>query len=267
MFQSLTQPGSPLLRIAAVLKVGMRWVPAVLFVVAVPVFLITGSLTWAFNNIGLYESGFEKYHISRASGISSTDLRQVALDLRGYFNSGEEPLHVVTRIYGQERELFNEKEVHHMRDVKRLLWGVYGAFAVSAVCLAALVAAGFARERGGYQRTLSRRALWGGGLTMALLVLFGIIASVGFDALFLLFHRVSFANDFWQLDPRTDYLVLLFPQGFWFDATMWVALRAIAGGLLLAAAECGRGAPRKLQRQWRGIDGTHVRQPDGPLQD
>ena len=74
---------------------------------------------------------------------------------------------------------------------------------------------------------------------MALLALFGIVAAVGFDALFLLFHRVSFANDFWQLDPRTDYLVLLFPQGFWFDATVWVALRAIAGGLILAASGGG----------------------------
>ena len=239
MFQSLIQPDSILQRIAAVLKTGVRWLPSSLFVVAVPVFLITGSLTWAFNNIGLYEDGFEKYRISRASGISATDLRQVAQDLRTYFNSGQEPLHVLTRIYGQERELFNEKEVHHMRDVKRLLWGVYGAFAASAVCLTVLIAIGIARARGGYVRTLSRRALWGGGLTVLLLALFGIVASVGFDALFLLFHRVSFANDFWQLDPRTDYLVLLFPQGFWFDATMWVALRAIAGGLLLAAAGSG----------------------------
>ena len=249
MFQSLIQPDSLLQRSAAVLKalskVGMRWLPSSLFVVAVPVFLITGSLTWAFNSIGLYEDGFEKYRISRVSGISPADLRQVALELRAYFNSGREPLHVWTRIYGQERELFNEKEVHHMRDVKHLLWGVYGAFAVSAVCLSALIAIGIARARRGYIQMLSRRALWGGGLTVTLLVLFGIVASVGFDALFLLFHRVSFANDFWQLDPRTDYLVLLFPQGFWFDATIWVALRAIAGGLILAAAGGGYLAWRR----------------------
>ena len=235
MFQSLTRTDSLLLRFAA----RMRWLPATLFVVAVPVFLITGSLTWAFNSIGLYESGFEKYRIARASGISPGDLRQVAVDLREYFNSGQEPLHVRTSIFGLERDLFNEKEVHHMRDVKRLLWGVYGALGVSAACLVALAAVGFTRERRGYLRTLSCRTLWGGGLTVALLALFGIVASVGFDALFLLFHRVSFANDFWQLDPRTDYLVLLFPQGFWFDATVWVALRAIAGGLILAASGGG----------------------------
>lgn len=214
----------------------LRWVPAALFVIAVPVLLVTGGLTWAFNNIGLYEGGFEKYRIARASGIASEDLRQVALDIRAYFNSGKEPLDVRAPVFGMERELFNDKEVHHMRDVKRLLWGVYGAFLLSAVCLAGLITGGFATSGRDYAPVLARRALLGGVLTVGLLLLFGIVAAVGFDALFLLFHRVSFANDFWKLDPRTDYLVLLFPQGFWFDATMWVALRALAGGALLAAA-------------------------------
>jgi len=162
MFQSLTRPGSPFARIAA----RLRWLPTALFLVAVPVFLITGSLTWAFNSIGLYEGGFEKYRIARASGITPDDLRQVALDLRSYFNSGQEPLHVRTRIFGLERDLFNEKEVHHMRDVKRLLWGVYGAFAVSSACLAAMIATGFARRRRDFLPMLAHRALWGGGVTV-----------------------------------------------------------------------------------------------------
>ena len=241
MFQSFIKPDSTASRNAR----RLRWTPAALFVIAVPVFLVTGSLTWAFNNIGLYEAGFEEYRIARVSGITPADLRQVALDLRAYFNSGDEPLSVRTRVFGEERDLFNEKEVHHMRDVKRLLWWVYAAFAASTVCLLGLIVSGFARERFDFTVVVARRALWGGGLTIGLLILFALIATVGFDALFLLFHRVSFANDFWQLDPRTDYLVLLFPQGFWFDATMWVALRALAGGLVLAAAGGGHLAWRR----------------------
>ena len=245
MFESLTHPDGPLARFAD----RLRWLPAALFIIAVPVFLVTGSITWAFNNIGLYEGGFEKYRIARASGISTEDLRQVALDLRAYFNSGDEPLAVRTRIYGSQRDLFKEKEVAHMHDVKRLLWGVYGAVLVSAVCMVAVAATGFARQRRAFLPTMARRTLWGGGLTVGLLVAFGLVATVGFDALFLLFHRVSFANDFWQLDPRTDYLVLLFPQSFWFDATMWAALRALAGGALLAAAGAGYLAWRRWGRE------------------
>ena len=210
--------------------------PAALFIAAVPVFLVTASIAWAFNHIGLYESGFERYRIAYVSGIAPADLRQVAQDLRAYFNSRNEPLNVQTRIFGTERPLFNQKEIIHMADVKRLLWGVYAAAAAAAVCLTAITAAGFARHRRRHLPTLARRTLWGGALTVALLLAFGLLAAVGFDTLFLLFHRISFANDFWRLDPRTDYLVLLFPQNFWFDATLWFALRALAGGALLSAA-------------------------------
>jgi integral membrane protein (TIGR01906 family) len=69
-----------------------------------------------------------------------------------------------------------------------------------------------------------------------LLVVFGIAASVGFDSLFLKFHQLSFANDFWRLDPRTDYLVRIFPQRFWFDATVWVMIRVIVVALMLTVA-------------------------------
>ena len=233
----------------------LRWLPAALFIVAVPVFLITASIAWAFNSPGLYQGGFKKYSISLRSGISDEDLRQVAADLRGYFNSREEPLSIRAPIFGEERELFNDKEVSHMRDVKRLVWGVYLLAAVSGVYLLVSVVLGFAGQRSRYPGTLARRAAWGGGVTVALLVLFGLLATVAFDALFLLFHRISFANDFWQLDPRRDYLIILFPQGFWFDATLWFALRAIAAGLLLAAASGGYLVWRR--RGSRGINSPH----------
>ena len=79
----------------------------------------------------------------------------------------------------------------------------------------------------------------GGGVTVGLIVLFGLFALTGFDSLFTTFHRISFANNLWQLDPRRDYLLMLFPLGFWFDATVSVALRAIAGALIFMAAGSG----------------------------
>ena len=207
-----------------------------LFIIAVPLFLITGSVTWAFNSPGLYNNGFEKYSVSRVSGITDSDLRQVGADIRSYINSGDEPLHVRTRILGTEQDLFNEREVAHMSDVKQLVRGVYILALATAVFLFATVVTGFAVQRSRFAEPLAKRALWGGGLTLVLLIVFGIAALVGFDSVFLKFHQLSFANDFWQLDPRTDYLVRIFPQDFWFDATMWVAVRAITGALLLSLA-------------------------------
>ena len=217
----------------------ISWVTTALFIIAVPLFLVTASVTWAFNSPGVYQRGFEKYNISSVTGITEADLDQVAADIRGYFNSREEPLELRTRVFGREQDLFKPKEIVHMRDVKKLVWGVYVIGGVSAVYLLAFIAAGFALQRRSYFQVLSRRVLWSGGFTLAMLIAVGIFALIGFDTLFLKFHQLSFANDFWQLDSRTDFLVMLFPQDFWFDATMWVAFRAVAGALIISAMSGG----------------------------
>jgi len=231
------------------------WVPWALFIIAVPLFLITATVTWAFNSPGVYNDGFEKYSISRISGITDTDLRQVGADIRHYINSGEEPLAVRTRILGQERDLFNQQEIAHMKDVKSLVRGVYVLAVVSAAYLAAMIVIGFGLQRSRFVPALTERLAWSGGLTLILLVVFGIAALVGFDSVFLKFHQLSFANDFWQLDPRTDYLVRLFPQDFWFDATKWVAVRAITGALILTLSGSGYFVYRRYSGWQRASDG------------
>src|SRR5918999_2749363 len=218
----------------------------IIFVIAVPLFLVTGSVTWAVNDAGLYNRGFEKYNISLFTGITDADLRQAGADLRRYFNSSEEPLVLRARVFGEEREIFNQREVAHMRDVKGLVRGVYLFAGLSAFYLLTIVAGGFWWFRRAFLDQLAHLLLWGGGLTLALVVAGGLFALLGFDALFLTFHQLSFSNDFWQLDPRRDYLIIMFPQGFWFDATMRVATTAVGGAAVLA----GLPGSFLLYRRW-----------------
>jgi integral membrane protein (TIGR01906 family) len=238
----------------------VSWLPSAIFIIAVPLFLITASVTWAFNSPGLYDDGFEKYSISRISGITDSDLRQVGADIRSYINSGYEPLDVRASILGTERDLFNDREVAHMKDVKQLVRGVYVLTVASALYLAAMVVIGFALYRGRFVADLAKRLACGGGLTLVLLLVFGLVALVGFDSVFLKFHQLSFANDFWRLDPRTDYLVRIFPQDFWFDATLWVAVRTISGASILTVAGSAFLVYRKYsawQRAMDGLDSVH----------
>ena len=207
-----------------------------LFIVTVPLFLITISVTWAFNSPSLYNNGFEKYSISRSTGITNADLRQVGADIRSYINSSDEPMDIQTSIFGVEQDLFNPKEIAHMRDVKNLVRGVYILALVSVIYLASMTLFGFIKQGRLFTLTIAKRLAIGGGLTMAMLILFSLVAVIGFDSLFIKFHEISFANDFWRLNPRTDYLVRIFPDNFWFDATVWVAMRAIVGALIITAS-------------------------------
>ncbi len=221
----------------------IAWIPAVLFVLAIPLFLISNSVIWAVNSPGVYERGFEKYSISETTGISQEDLRQVGADLRRYFNTPNGPLSVRTRVLGVERDIFNPREVLHMRDVKKLVWIVYGVASVSGIYLVLVAGVGvIGRSR--FPLEVARLSIWGGGLTIGLVAAIGLFALVGFDTLFLKFHQFSFSNDLWQLNER-DYLLLLFPQEFWLDATIWVATRAVAGAALVMAVFGGYLAYRR----------------------
>ncbi len=212
----------------------LRAAVTLLFVVAVPVFLIAASVAWAFNDLDLYTRGFDKYNIPAVTGIEREDLIQVGREIRTYLHSTREPLDVRTTIYGREQQLFNYREVIHMADVKDLLWVVYGAGALALLLMAGLAAAGFARKGRAYAPTLARRILLGAEATVGLVLFVGLLSLIAFDQLFLLFHQISFANDFWQLDPQRDFLIMMFPQGFWLDATFFVAFLTLGGAAFLA---------------------------------
>ena len=223
----------------------LRRALAVLFVVAVPLFLITNSVTWAVNDLRVYRYGFDQYDVSQVTGIDDEGLMSAARQIRGYFNSTTEPIHVRARVYGEERDLFNPREVVHMRDVRRLIWGVYGIGVLSGVYVVGVVFGGLLLFRRALAPALPRMLMGGAALTIGLVILVGLASVIGFEGVFRAFHEISFANDFWMLDPRRDYLVMMFPEGFWFDATMFVALVTVTQALVIGGLGLGLAVLRR----------------------
>ncbi len=209
-----------------------KWV----FVLCIPLLLLTGSIGIAANSLQLYKYGFEKYDIRASTGLDSVQLDKAAHGLISYFNSDEELIGITVSKDGASFPLFNEREVIHLKDVKDLFqldYRVLGGTLIYTLGFAALYL--FRHSSQVKRRQLAWAVASGGGLTLALMVGLGAIALLNFDQFFLQFHLISFANDFWQLDSARDYLIMLFPQGFWFDATMLCAGIVTAAAVLLGA--------------------------------
>ena len=85
------------------------------------------------------------------------------------------------------------------------------------------------------------------GLTLVLMAVLGIVIMADFDSFFYRFHLISFANDLWMLNPATDYLIMLFPQGFWFDAGLFCALTTALGALILGGIGWWRLRKMRIQ--------------------
>jgi integral membrane protein (TIGR01906 family) len=129
--------------------------------------------------------------------------------------------------------LFNEKEILHMYDVKQLVKMVYSVqlYAAISIIIACLLL--FVDSSRKWKQTMPRYFMKGGWLTFSVVLFVALLAVVGFDRLFLYFHLVSFSNDLWILDPRHDYLIAMFPQGFFFDSTVAIAILTLLEGAFL----------------------------------
>ncbi|MDP6453261.1 MAG: TIGR01906 family membrane protein [SAR202 cluster bacterium] len=210
-----------------------------LFVLFVPLFLIAVNARWVINAPALYSYGYDKYEreIRYYIDIERDEYISGGRQIRDYFNNGEEFLSMNVEIRGiRYPNIYNQTEVIHMFDVKQLVRGVYRVSEFAGAYLLGFVLVGFFNWRREFLRPLGRFAVMGGAVTLGLVLLVGIGSLAGgFDRLFLLFHEISFTNDFWQLNPSRDALIAMFPQRFFFDATILiVGAIIIQAGLLVA---------------------------------
>jgi len=93
-----------------------------------PILLLTASIGWATNSLWLYKYGFHKYNASQTTSLADTELEKAAAGLISYFNSDEDDISLTVVKDGKPFELFNQREVVHLRDVKGLIWLDYRVF-------------------------------------------------------------------------------------------------------------------------------------------
>lgn len=204
-----------------------------LFVVCFSLLLLTSTVRLEASCTHIYEYGFDKYEISEVTKIDRTQLSEIAKKLTDYFNSEvETPQIRVVNKYGEEFELFHDYELIHLCDVKGLFQLDYlvQEIVLGYVVVYALL---FLLWRKGRWQDLARGITRGCILTLALIAVLGIASIFSFEQLFIQFHLISFSNPYWMLDPSRDYLIMLFPGGFWQDVALLGGVAIVAEALLI----------------------------------
>ena len=218
-----------------VLSIAAKWI----FILCLPILLLTASIGWEVNSHWLYKYGFEKYNVSQTTGIAEVELEKAATGLISYFNSGGANINLTVIKDGKPFELFNQREVIHLRDVKGLIRLDYWVLLGTLIYTLSYAGVSLFWRRGRYWRQLARRIVGGSGITLALMLATGLGILLNFDQLFWQFHLLSFSNEFWQLDPTKDYLIMLFPGGFWYDAAIFCALATVGLTVILGGVAGG----------------------------
>lgn len=226
----------------------LRRVATALFVLSIPLLLITSNVRWAANEPRLYEYSFDHYDAEARTGVARNELDYAARDLIRYFNDDRPIIQTLVTQDGQAVPLYNERETSHLRDVKNLFRTVFRVQEASLAFALVYVVGLFVCAGEASLRLLARTVL---GASLFTLTLLGVAAAGsafgGFDNLWTRFHLLAFTNDLWKLDPDTDHLIQMFPEDFWLDATLLVAALTAVEALALLAAST---AYLRLRLRW-----------------
>jgi len=168
-----------------------------------------------------------------------------------YLVNNEEISYLADLRFDDGTPLYNERELSHMADVKRVTKGALNVFYGA---LAALALLGLWSKRGepwqAYRQGLKR----GGWIMVGLAGAVAVVVLVGmfllpnlFWAFFTGFHALFFEGDSW-LFLYSDTLIRLFPLRFWQDTFLFAAGIAVLGGLGLALGIRGHASASHLSQ-------------------
>lgn len=178
---------------------------------------------------GLYYQLQIEAGVLDTAGISAEDLR--LLDARlsdGLFA----PLNADTafdnreiEVFGRMQPPFNERELAHLYDCRRLLSPTQPGplYAVLLLAGALLILAG-RRLRPG----IAGPAWLASALILLPIGILGVWAAVDFNAAFTCFHRILFTNELWLLNPETDLLIRICPSSMFAGMGLRIGLRSAA---------------------------------------
>ena len=199
----------------------------IIFAACLPIFLIAINVGYITHSDWLYTYNWWRNGIPDRTGLPIHELDSAADQIKDYFQNDSERLDVTINTSQGTISLFDEREILHMIDVKDLMRYVATTSIWTGIILALTALLGLVIRRPDFWASLSRWLRWCAliwGIAIAAII---IIAIIDFTWIFTQFHLLSFANDLWQLDPYRHYLLLLFPERFFLEATLFIALLTI----------------------------------------
>ena len=192
----------------------LLWVPLIL---TISFEIITFS-DW------IYEFNWDRNNISYRSNLTNNELDQVSDQIKDYFKNDDEKI-TINIERNKSINLFNQREIDHMVDVKNLIEFTLLFERISLVIIFfTLIISSYINGLKEIQRVLIQIIyksfiIWSG---IILLIILGMV--INFNYTFTLFHKIFFRNDLWILDPRNDYLLILFPERFFLEICIIILL-------------------------------------------
>ena len=159
----------------------------------------------------IYEYNLNNYPIEERTSLPIEKLKKVNFQIKDYFFNEDELLNV---------EIFNNKEILHMKDVKEIIKNIFLLGKISSLILVLLIYICILKYKVKLHTIFKFSSLT--YLFLSIIALFSFLVS--FNQVFIIFHEIAFSNDLWRLNINEDYLLMMFPESFFRDVTIFILL-------------------------------------------
>ena len=162
----------------------------------------------------IYQYNLSIYPIEERTSLNLDEIKNTNNKIKNYFFSDEEFLDV---------EIFNNKEVIHMKDVKEIINNVFLFGKIS--CIAFVLLASFIIYKYKiYPHSIFKYSTM---IFVFLIFFFSILTIISFNQIFIIFHEIAFRNDLWLLNINEDYLLMMYPESFFRDVAILLLISSL----------------------------------------
>lgn len=163
-------------------------------------------------NFGWYQNQFIKNNVYQKLSPKLVDSQ--TKNLLSYLKGNE----------SLDQVFYTPRELDHLVDIKKLVGLLKNLLYLSLAILVGTLLFFYQKQgKANLIKIVSLSAI----VTLIFYALLSLVIIFGFDRLFLLFHQVSFSNDFWLLDPNTENLINIFPPELFFSLTQVVVTKVV----------------------------------------
>ena len=128
--------------------------------------------------------------------------------------------------------MYQEEALNHMVDVKVVTQTTFAIAGILSFIILAILGIGYRYPT--YRFSIQRGLTYGGILTLSLIIMIITFALTAWDFFFDTFHEIFFEEGTWRF-AFSDTLIRLYPERFWFDASITIGILTTIGALIILA--------------------------------
>ncbi|WP_338817057.1 TIGR01906 family membrane protein [Parvimonas micra] len=181
----------------------MKKIFAFLISLSIILFILLYSIDFMAKDISYYNNFHNEYKIDEESGLSKEWIESASNSLVEFIKNGDKEV---------LKNHFNEKEISHMEDVYKLFKLDRVVYTSLFIITLIVFIYKLIKNDKLFFKYIRKYIL----IAYIAVISFLGVCSMFFSESFIYFHKLFFNNDLWLLDYKTDLMIRILPEEFFF---------------------------------------------------